>query len=88
MNIGINSAVIDQLRQTSENTEHYLRQLAREGHDVKIVAGEEECRDLDLYVASKAIATVSLAGSVKYHLSYPDQVGTWWEIYNHIRYEL
>ena len=68
MKIGIDSAVIEKLALTTENTEYYLGQLKREGHDVKIITDPKECEDLDLHV--------------------DDQFGSWWEIYNHIRYDL
>jgi hypothetical protein len=90
MKIGIDSGVIESLASTAENAEHYLRQLAREGHDLSIITGDSavNVKCLDLYIASKSAESLVSDGVAKNSLLFPDQVNTWWDIYNHIRYEL
>lgn len=89
MKIGINANVIENLKSTTENTEYYLRQLTSEGHEVKIVIQGEGCENLDLYITNESSEDpILLAGAVKNFLLFPGEVGTWWEVYNHVRYEL
>lgn len=88
MKIGVDSDVIENLISATENTEYYLQQLAREGHDVKTITEGKECGNLDLYITSKPTKLTVPDGVAKNFLLFPDQVSTWWEIYNHIRYEL
>jgi len=89
MKIGIDSVVIEKLARTDENSEYYLGQLVCEGHDVKIVIQGEGCENLDLYITNESSEDpILLAGAVKNFLLFPGEVGTWWEVYNHVRYEL
>ncbi len=88
MEIGIDRGVMEDLSSTTENTEYYLFQLTCEGHNVKTINEGKGCGDLDLYITNKPTKLTVPLGAVKNLLLFPGQVGTWWEIYNHIRYEL
>ena len=46
------------------------------------------CGHFDLYMASQSGKPLIPVGVVKNFLLFPDQVNTWWGLYNHIRYEL
>jgi len=85
MVIGVNFESLQKLTSTTENTEHYLHQLALEGHQLEVVTSI--CEGLDMYIADEFEGFIP-ADVVKHLLLFPSQVGTWWDIYNYIRYEI
>ena len=88
MKIGINfEDVIVPLASTAEDTEYYLRQLEREGHNLEIITNDS-VDSAKKWLADRGLAMPVFDVCRILDVYIDVKFKTWWEIYNHIRYDV
>ena len=97
MRIGIGQSAL-----SAKHAGFYVVQLKQEGHEITPISEiDTNCTVLEVYICDNLDELILLVDIVRHLLFFPTKynqhekepkgivrVGSWWEIYNHIRYEI